>query len=92
VVREVHAGGRPLSDNITAVLETRKTQALLTPRELDIVELIARGLRNREIAVTLGIAEDTAKVHVRNVLTKLKVRDRAAVIAVALRRGILHIS
>ena len=55
-------------------------------------QLIAQGLRNKEIAVTLGISEQTAKVHVKNILAKLNVSDRSAVIAVAVRRGIIHIT
>ena len=56
-----------------------------------MVRLIAEGMRNKEIAVTLGISEQTAKVHVKNILAKLGVSDRAAVIPVALRRGIIHL-
>jgi DNA-binding NarL/FixJ family response regulator len=58
---------------------------------MDVVRLIAQGMRNKEIAVALGISEETAKVHVKNILAKLNVSDRAAVIPVALRRGIIHI-
>ena len=73
------------------MLANRSTQSVLTPRETDIVELIAKGMRNKEIAVALGITEETVKMHVKNVLSKLQVNDRSAVVAVALRRGILHI-
>jgi DNA-binding NarL/FixJ family response regulator len=91
VIREVHDGERPLPSNIAALLEARKTRPSLTPREVEVVRLIAEGLRNKEIAVALGISEETAKVHVKNILAKMKVSDRAAVIPVALRRGIIHI-
>ena len=64
---------------------------LATAYYVEVVGLIARGMRNKEIAVALGISEDTAKVHVKNILAKLKVHDRSAVIAVALRRGFLRI-
>ncbi len=47
---------------------------------MEVVRLIAEGMRNKEIAVTLGISEQTAKVHVKNILAKLGVSDRAAVI------------
>lgn len=56
-----------------------------------MVKLIADGMRNKEIAVGLGISEQTAKVHVKNILSKLRVNDRAAVIGVAVRRGIVHL-
>lgn len=91
VIREVHDGERPMPSNIAALLEARKTRPSLTPREVQVVQLIAEGLRNKEIAVALGISEETAKVHVKNILAKMNVNDRAAVIPVALRRGIIHI-
>jgi two-component system NarL family response regulator len=91
VIREVHIGGRPLAPDVEALLAGRRKQPPLTPREVDVVRLIAEGMRNKEIAVTLGISEQTAKVHVKNILAKLSVSDRAAVIPVALRRGIIHL-
>jgi DNA-binding NarL/FixJ family response regulator len=61
---------------------------LLTPRELQVLQLLTRGRTNREIAATLVIAEVTAKVHVRHILRKLGVRSRteAAVLNTALAR------
>jgi two-component system, NarL family, response regulator len=91
VIREVHTGRRPIPSEVAAVLAARQKQPSLTPREIDVVRLIAEGMRNKEIAVTLGITEETAKVHVKNILAKLGVSDRAAVIPIALRRGIIHI-
>jgi DNA-binding NarL/FixJ family response regulator len=91
VIREVHTGGRPVTPDVEAALAGRLKQPRLTPREVDVVRLIAEGMRNKEIAVTLGISEQTAKVHVKNILAKLNVSDRAAVISVALRRGIIHL-
>ena len=49
-------------------------------------------MRNKEIAASLGISEETAQVHVKNILAKLKVKDRSAAITAALRRGIIHIA
>jgi two-component system NarL family response regulator len=91
VIRQVHDGDRPLTPEVEALLESRRHQPALTPREVQVVGLIAEGLRNKEIAVALGISEQTAKVHVKNILAKLHVSDRAAVIPVALRRGIVHL-
>ena len=91
VIREVHSGGRPLGRDVEAALAGRLKQPPLTPREVEVVRLIAEGMRNKEIAVTLGISEQTAKVHVKNILAKLNVNDRTAVIPVALRRGIIHL-
>lgn len=91
VIRQVHEGNRPVTATVEAQLESRRHQPPLTPREIQVVRLIAEGLRNKEIAVALGISEQTAKVHVKNILSKLRVNDRSAVIAVAARRGIFHL-
>ncbi len=91
VIRQVHHGDRPRTPEVEAQLESRRQQPVLTPREIQVVGLITEGLRNKEIAVTLGISEQTAKVHVKNILAKLSVSDRSAVIPVALRRGIIHL-
>lgn len=90
VVREVHRGEQPLGPDVEARLAERATRPHLTPREVQVVELIAQGMRNKEIAAALGISEETAQVHVKNILAKLKVKDRTAVVSVALRRGIIH--
>src|SRR4029450_10496215 len=91
VIREVHTGNRPIPADVAAGLAVRKGQAVLGAREIEVVQLISQGLRNKEIAVALGISEQTAKVHVKNILAKLNVSDRSAVVAVAVRRGIIHI-
>ena len=57
-----------------------------------MIELISYGMRNKEIAAALGISEETAQVHVKNILAKLNVQDRTAAMNVALRRGIIHIT
>jgi two-component system, NarL family, response regulator len=91
VIREVHTGKRPIPSDVAATLAARSAQPSLTPREVEVVRLIAEGLRNKEIAFALGITEQTAKVHVKNILAKLGVNDRTAIIPIALRRGIIHI-
>ena len=91
MVREVAAGRRPIPPNIAAVLATRATQSPLSAREVQVVRLIGRGYRNKEIATELHITEDTAKVHVRRLFEKLGVNDRTAAVRIALRRGIIHL-
>ena len=91
VIREVHQGRRPVQPDVEARLSQRAGQPTLTPREVQVMELIARGFRNKEIATSLGISDETAQVHVKNVLAKLKVHDRSAAISVAARRGIIHL-
>jgi DNA-binding NarL/FixJ family response regulator len=91
VVREVFRGGRPISENIAARLAARIGRPALTPRELDVLRLIADGLRNKEIGGKLGISEETVQVHVKNLLSKLGVHDRTEAVTIALRRGIMHL-
>jgi two-component system, NarL family, response regulator len=91
VLRNVHAGGRPLSEDVKARLEDRAARPTLTGREVRVLQLVLEGLRNKEIAATLSIAEETVEVHLRNIFAKLGVHDRTAAIYVALRRGIVHI-
>lgn len=91
VVREVHAGAKPMSSDVASQLAARAVSPPLTPRERVVVEMMAKGLRNKEIAYELGISEDTVEVHARNLFTKLGVRDRTAAVTAAIRRGIIHL-
>lgn len=91
VVREVHAGAKPMSSDVATQLAARAVSPALTPRERVVVEMMARGLRNKEIAFELGISDDTVEVHARNMFTKMRVRDRTAAVTAAIRRGIIHL-
>jgi len=91
VVQEVHEGKHPVMPDVEARLAERAANPTLTPREIQVIELVSQGMRNKELAAELGISEETAHVHVRNILTKLKVKDRSAAITVAYRRGIIHL-
>jgi DNA-binding NarL/FixJ family response regulator len=66
-------------------------QPVLTPREIEVLRLVARGMRNKEIAAALTITEETAQSHMKNILAKLSVHDRTEAVAVAIRRGIVHL-
>jgi DNA-binding NarL/FixJ family response regulator len=90
-VREVHAGRRPIRADVKARLDERAAQPTLTPREVQVMELVSEGRRNKEIAVLLGISEETVQVHLKNIFAKLKVGERTAAVNVAIRRGIVHI-
>jgi DNA-binding NarL/FixJ family response regulator len=92
VIREVHGGQRVLPPEIVAALDQRASQPTLTLRELQVLELLATGKRNKEIAAALGISGDTASAHVKSIFAKFNVHDRTAALAEALRRGIVHIS
>ncbi len=91
IVREVHAGRRPIGPDVKARLDARASQPTLTPREVQVMELVSLGKRNKEIAAALGISEETVQVHLKNIFAKLKVSERTAAVNVALRRGIVHI-
>ncbi len=91
IVREVHAGGQPIPPGVATSLANRLSQSGLSPREVEVIELMAGGLRNKEIAARLGITTETARVHVKHILTKLRVKDRVAAVVVALERGIIHL-
>jgi len=90
-VREVHAGRRPIRPDVKARLDERASNPTLTPREVQVMELVSLGRRNKEIAAALGISEETVQVHLKNIFAKLKVSERTAAVNVALRRGIVHL-
>ena len=91
-IREVHRGGRYLPADVAQRLAERSGTPQLTPREIEVLELLAKGLSNKEIARVLDFTEFTAKAHVRNILDKLGVEDRTGAVTEALQRGILHLS
>ncbi len=91
VVREVHAGERPMMPAVEARLAERASQPTLTAREIEVLRLLAEGMRNKEIAAALGITEGTAQIHVKNIFAKLHVSDRTSALQVAIRRGLVHI-
>jgi DNA-binding NarL/FixJ family response regulator len=63
----------------------------LTPRETQVLRRVAMGEANRDVAVALGIAEETVKAHMKSILAKLVANDRTHAVAIALRRGILDV-
>jgi len=90
-IRDVYEGRSTLAPDVEARLAERAGNAHLTPREVQVIELISQGMRNKEIAAALGISFETAQVHVKNILAKLKVQDRTAAVSVAVRRGIIQL-
>jgi DNA-binding NarL/FixJ family response regulator len=91
IIREVYAGGGPIPQYVARKLADRLTQAVLTAREIEVLQLMAAGQRNKEIAGKLGISEATTQGHVKNILSKLNVHDRAEAVTVAIRRAIIHL-
>ncbi len=91
IIRSVHAGKRRLPAAVAQRLAEHMADEPISPRELEVLSLMAAGKRNKEIAGELSIAEDTVKMHVRNILSKLQVNDRTEAVTIALRRGIIHL-
>ena len=97
-VRIVAAGDALLAPSVTRRLveDFARAQPVvpitpvhLTPRETDVLRLVARGLSNRQIAAELVLAEQTVKTHVSNILTKLDLRDRAQAVVYAYEAGVV---
>ncbi len=97
-VRTVHAGGDWLEkQSVRLALDkllrreagTRETGRILTPREIEIVHMVAGGLRNKEIAAKLHVNEGTVKLHLHHIYTKLGVNSRVALTLYAQDRGLV---
>jgi DNA-binding NarL/FixJ family response regulator len=88
-IRAVHRGEKYLPAAIRALLDAHAPQDELSARELDVLRLIVRGHANKEIAWQLGIAEETAKNHVKKILSKLNVQDRTQAATMAIERGLV---
>ena len=82
VVREVHGGQRPVLPEVQARLSERASMPTLTPREVEVLQLISQGLRNKEVGAMLGITEGTVQIHVKNIFAKLGVNDRTGAVPV----------
>jgi len=89
-IREVNAGRRYLPKGVAARLHEHESGMQLTRREDELLDLLGKGLRNRELAQVLGISEDTVKTHLKSLFRKLDVSDRAEAVREAMRRGFLH--
>jgi DNA-binding NarL/FixJ family response regulator len=90
-IRAVHAGQKRLSPEIAAEIAEHATDGALTPREIDVLRLVAGGNANKEIGVRLALTEVTIKSHVRNILAKLGANDRTHAVTIALKRGIIDL-
>jgi two-component system NarL family response regulator len=90
-IREVHSGRRHISPAVAARLAEHTPRIALSERELQVLRHIAKGLRNKEIGAALNIAEDTVKIHIKNIFGKLNVIDRTQAVVSASQRGIIHL-
>ncbi len=90
-IKAVYAGERYVPALVAQRLSERSPHADLTVREHEVLQLLVKGLSNKEIGEILGFTENTAKFHVKSILGKLDVSDRTEAATVALQRGILHL-
>lgn len=90
-IRSVHAGRRSLPAAVAAELAEHFSESSLTERETQVLNLVAGGYSNRDIADALTIAESTVKVHVSRVIDKLGANDRTEAVVIGIRRGVIRL-
>jgi len=91
VIRAVHSGQKRIPPELAVELAQHTAEDELSPREIEVLRLIAEGNANKEIAHRLGIAEETVKAHVTHILAKLDAHDRTHAVSTALKRGIIEL-
>ncbi len=90
-IRIVHSGKRFIPHEVSQQLSGFFPEVALTPREVEVLSLVARGLGNKEVGDVLGTAPGTVKAHVQSILSKLNAKDRTHAVTIALSRGIIHL-
>ena len=90
-IRAVHAGQKRIPPEIAAELADHAADDALTPREIEVLRLIASGNANKIVADHLSITEETVKAHVKSILSKLDANDRTHAVTIALKRGIIEL-
>lgn len=90
-IRAVHAGQRRVSPELAAEIAEHAADCALTPREVQVLRMIAGGNANKEIGAQLSLTEETVKAHVRNILGKLGANDRTHAVAIGVKRGIINL-
>jgi DNA-binding NarL/FixJ family response regulator len=91
IIRAVHAGKKSISAEVSFQLAEHAAQEALTPLEVGVLQLIAEGKANKEIAGHLSLNEDAVKRQVRSILSKLDASDRTHAVTIGLRRGIIEL-
>ncbi len=91
VIRQVHNGKKRILPEIADQLSQYFADEVLTSREIEVLEQIAGGNRNRDIAEKLFITEETVKVHVKHIMEKLGASDRTQAVAIGVRRGVIQL-
>lgn len=91
-IQSVMSGRRGIPPVVAAKLAEHTPRIALTPRETEVIGLVAGGLTNAQIAGRIGRTEETVKVHVKNILQKLDAHDRTEAVTIAARRGFIRLS
>ena len=90
-VRSVYKGAKAIDSDVAVRLAEHVSDERLSPREIEVLSLIAAGNSNKMISAQLGLSEETTKAHVKNIIAKLQAHDRTHAVTVALRRGIIQL-
>jgi DNA-binding NarL/FixJ family response regulator len=90
-IRSVHAGKRHIPAEIAAELAAHVADDALSPREIEVLRLVAMGNSNKQIAGQLTIVEETVKAHISNILSKLRANDRTHAVTISTTRGFLDV-
>jgi len=90
-IRTVHAGYKAMASDVAAQLAEHTGDEVLTPKEIDVLRLIAAGNANKEIAAQLSVTEETIKSRVKNILDKLGAKDRTHAVSIGLKRGLIEL-
>ncbi len=91
-IRLVHEGKRYFPADIASRLTERMARSNLTPREHQVLQLVAKGLTNKEIGQVFGISDNTARNHVNSIIEKLEVSDRTEAATIAMRQGLVSMT
>jgi DNA-binding NarL/FixJ family response regulator len=90
VIRKVHAGKKHIPNEVAAQLMEHLGAETLSKREVEVLQKVAGGNRNSDIAALLFISEETVKGHIKHIMEKLDASDRTEAVAIGIRRGIIH--
>ncbi len=90
-IRAVHAGRKAMTPDVAAQLAEHSGEEALTPKEIEVLRLIAAGNANKEIAAQLSITEETVKSRVKNILDKLGANDRTHAVTIGVKRGFIEL-
>jgi DNA-binding NarL/FixJ family response regulator len=91
MIRKVHAGKKQIPPEVAAQLIEHIGDETLSKREVEVLQKVAGGNRNSDIAALLFISEETVKGHIKHIMEKLGASDRTEAVAVGIRRGIIHL-